>query len=144
MNMKISDERLRKIHAYTEVERRMLCSSAEEHAWSICSLTTDSTATSDDLPGTGRILDMHFYQPVGRKIDMWMERISLKCDSSRKIASTVLGLWGLTRPLSDYPAVRFDKESYDANPLELYISEGRDKNKNKIRELLSKLIKLAR
>lgn len=75
---------------------------------------------------------------------MWMERISLKCDSSRKIASMVLGLWGLTRPLSDYPAVRFDKESYDANPLELYISEGRDKNKNKIRELLSKLIKLAR
>ena len=39
---------------------------------SISSFSTN--ATMDNIPGTGRTIDMHFYQPVGRAI----ERLALK------------------------------------------------------------------
>ena len=45
---------------------------AHGNATLISSCSTN--ATMDDIPGTGRTLDMHFYQPVGRAI----ERFALK------------------------------------------------------------------
>ena len=39
----------------------------EDDTSSISSFSTN--ATMDNIPGTGRTLDMHFYQPVGRAIE---------------------------------------------------------------------------
>ena len=47
-----------------------------EDAGSIESFST--TATIDDNPGTGRVLDTYFFQPVGRRIERFAMRITIQ------------------------------------------------------------------
>ena len=43
---------------------------------SISSISTN--ATMDNIPGTGRTIDMHFYQPVGRVIERFALNIGMR------------------------------------------------------------------
>ena len=52
-------------------------------------------ATLDNIPGTGRTLDMHFYQPVGRAIEKFALKIAIRlniCHPSPALIIRVLGL----------------------------------------------------
>ena len=40
--------------------------------------TFSTNATADDNPGTGRVLDTYFYQPVGRRIERLAMRITIR------------------------------------------------------------------
>lgn len=105
--------------------------------WSFCTSTTDTT---DDIPGTGRIIDKYFYQPVGRRIERWIMNIKTDWNNSGKMAGTILKLWGKPRPLSDYPVIQFDKNSFSMYSLASYMSENEGKDKDRVRNLLSRLV----
>lgn len=105
--------------------------------WSFCTSTTDTT---DDIPGTGRIIDKYFYQPVGRKIERLILTLKMNWNDSGKMADTILKLWGKPRPLSDYPVIQFDKNSFSLYTLALYMSEDEGKDKDRVRNLLSRLV----
>ena len=40
--------------------------------------TFSTTATADDNPGTGRVLDTYFFQPAGRKIERLAMRFAIR------------------------------------------------------------------
>ena len=40
--------------------------------------TYSTTATADDLPGTGRALDTYFFQPAGRRVESFAMRITIR------------------------------------------------------------------
>ena len=48
----------------------------KEDAMSIESFST--TATADDNPGTGRVLDTYFFQPIGRRIERLAMRFTIR------------------------------------------------------------------
>ena len=48
----------------------------DEDAWSVESFST--TATVDNNPGTGRALDMYFFQPLGRRIERLAMRFTIR------------------------------------------------------------------
>ena len=48
----------------------------EDDASSISSCSTN--ATMDNIPGTGRTIDMRFYQPVGRAIERFAPKITMR------------------------------------------------------------------
>lgn len=57
------------------------------------SISTVSTmATFDDLPGTGRIIDKHFYQPTGRRIERLAVRITFPFLTPGDITHRISGL----------------------------------------------------
>lgn len=57
------------------------------------SISTVSTmATFDDLPGTGRIIDKHFYQPTGRRIERLAVRITFPFLTPGAITHRISGL----------------------------------------------------
>lgn len=105
--------------------------------WSFCTSTTDTT---DDIPGTGRIIDKYFYQPVGRKIEKWIMNQRMDWSNSGHIAGTILKLWGKPRPLSDYPVIQFDKNSFSMYSLASYMSENEGKDRDRVRNLLFRLV----
>lgn len=51
-----------------------------------------SMATFDDLPGTGRIIDKHFYQPTGRRIERLAVRITFPFLTPGDITHRISGL----------------------------------------------------
>lgn len=97
-------------------------------------------ATEDNIPGPGRVLDMHFYQPVGRRIEKWITNLKTGRNNSGKMAGTILKLWGKPRPLSDYPVIQFDKNSFSMYSLASYMSENEGKDRDRVRNLLSRLV----
>ena len=60
------------IEEVSEDERMDVDSDAE----SISSVSTN--ATMDDIPGTGRTIDKYFYQPVGRAIERFAPKITMR------------------------------------------------------------------
>ena len=48
----------------------------EDDTSSISSFSTN--ATMDNIPGTGRTIDMRFYQPVGRAIEKFALKIAIR------------------------------------------------------------------
>ena len=48
----------------------------KEDVMSIESFST--TATADDNPGTGRVLDTYFFQPIGRRIERLAMRFTIR------------------------------------------------------------------
>ena len=66
----------------------------EDDTSSISSFSTN--ATMDNIPGTGRTLDMCFYQPVGRAIEKFALKIAIRlniCHPSPAQILRFLGLW---------------------------------------------------
>ena len=60
------------IEEVSEDERMDVDSDTE----SISSVSTN--ATMDDIPGTGRTIDKYFYQPVGRAIERFAPKITMR------------------------------------------------------------------
>ena len=66
----------------------------EDDTSSISSCSTN--ATMDNIPGTGRTIDMCFYQPVGRAIEKSALKIAIRlniCHPSPAQILRLLGLW---------------------------------------------------
>ena len=55
----------------------------KEDVMSIESFST--TATADDNPGTGRVLDTYFFQPIGRRIERLAMRFTIRYLHPRRI-----------------------------------------------------------
>ena len=49
-----------------------------------------TTATMDDNPGTGRLIDKHFYQPVGRAIEKFALKIAIRLNICHPSPAQVL------------------------------------------------------
>lgn len=56
----------------------------DDDASSISSFST--TATADNLPGTGRLLDKYFFQPMGKKIETLAMRVTISTLSPAHIS----------------------------------------------------------
>lgn len=62
-------------HAYSTIIGRTLIDNDSAHDDDGYSIST--TATGDDLPGTGRIIDTHVFQPMGRQIERLAMRFTI-------------------------------------------------------------------
>ena len=60
---------------------------------SISSISTN--ATMDNIPGTGRTIDMHFYQPVGRVIERFALNIGMRLNICHPSPAQILRFLGL-------------------------------------------------
>ena len=69
---KANDEESRFYAIFPSIPRPQASSDGDDDASSISTFST--TATVDDNPGTGRILDKYFFQPAGRGV----ERLAMK------------------------------------------------------------------
>ena len=49
----------------------------------------------DNIPGTGRTLDMHFYQPVGRAIEKFALKIAIRLNICHPSPAQILRFLGL-------------------------------------------------
>ena len=65
----------------------------EDDASSISSCSTN--ATMDNIPGTGRTLDMCFYQPVGRAIEKFALKIAIRLNICHPSPAQILCVLGL-------------------------------------------------
>ena len=65
----------------------------EDDTSSISSLSTN--ATMDNIPGTGRILDMCFYQPVGRAIEKFALKIAIRLNICHPSPAQILRFFRL-------------------------------------------------
>ena len=70
---------------------------------SISSVSTN--ATMDDIPGTGRTIDKYFYQPVGRAIERFAPKITMRFNFGHPSPAQILRFLGLTPVLW----IRYDK-----------------------------------
>ena len=66
----------------------------EDDASSISSCSTN--ATMDNIPGTGRTLDMCFYQPVGRAIEKFALKIAIRLNICHPSPTQILRFFGLS------------------------------------------------
>ena len=48
----------------------------------------------DNIPGTGRSIDMHFYQPVGRAIERFALKIGIRLNICHPSPARILRLMG--------------------------------------------------
>ena len=62
---------------------------------SISSCSTN--ATMDNIPGTGRTIDMYFYQPVGRAIEKFALKIAIRLNICHPSPAQILRFLGLFR-----------------------------------------------
>ena len=69
----------------------------EDDASSISSCSTN--ATMDNIPGTGRTLDMHFYQPVGRAIEKFALKIAIRLNTCHPSPAQILRFFRLSSAL---------------------------------------------
>ena len=80
----------------------------EDDTSSISSLSTN--ATMDNIPGTGRIIDMCFYQPVGRAIEKFALKIAMRLNICHPSPAQIVRFLGLPLPgllsVSDYDIVK--------------------------------------
>ena len=65
----------------------------EDDTSSISSCSTN--ATMDNIPGTGRTIDMCFYQPVGRAIEKSALKIAIRLNICHPSPAQILCLLGL-------------------------------------------------
>ena len=76
--------------------------------------TSSTTATVDDNPGTGRVLDTYFYQPAGRRIERLALRFTIAYLHPWRISEflSTLDIYGwLERKVTLSRALRiFDRE----------------------------------
>ena len=56
-------------------------------------------ATLDNIPGTGRTLDMHFYQPVGRAIEKFALKIAIRLNICQPSPAQILRFFRLSPDL---------------------------------------------
>ena len=79
-----------------------------DDASSISSFSTN--ATMDNIPGTGRTLDMCFYQPVGRAIEKFALKIAIRLNICHPSPAQIVRFLGLPLPgllsVSDYDIVK--------------------------------------
>ena len=61
---------------------------------SISSFSTN--ATMDNIPGTGRTIDMRFYQPVGRAIEKFALKIAIRLNICHPSPTQILRFFGLS------------------------------------------------
>ena len=66
----------------------------EDDTSSISSFSTN--ATMDNIPGTGRTIDMHFYQPVGRAIEKFALKIAIRLNICHPSPAQILRFFGLS------------------------------------------------
>ena len=66
----------------------------EDDASSINSCSTN--ATMDNIPGTGRTLDTHFYQPVGRAIEKFALKIAIRLNICHPSPAQILRFFQLS------------------------------------------------
>ena len=80
----------------------------EDDTSSISSCSTN--ATMDNIPGTGRTLDMRFYQPVGRAIEKFALKIAIRLNICHPSPAQIVRFLGLPLPgllsVSDYDIVK--------------------------------------
>ena len=50
----------------------------------------------DNIPGTGRTLDMHFYQPVGRAIEKFALKIAIRLNTCHPSPAQILRFFRLS------------------------------------------------
>ena len=67
----------------------------EDDASSINSCSTN--ATMDNIPGTGRTLDMCFYQPVGRAIEKFALKIAIRLNICHPSPAQILRFFELEK-----------------------------------------------
>ena len=67
----------------------------EDDAGSINSVSTN--ATMDNIPGTGRTIDMCFYQPVGRAIEKFALKIAIRLNICHPSPAQILRFFRLVR-----------------------------------------------
>ena len=60
---------------------------------SISSFSTN--ATTDNIPGTGRTIDMRFYQPVGRAIERFALKVAIRLNICHPSPAQILRFLGL-------------------------------------------------
>ena len=65
----------------------------EDDTSSISSFSTN--ATMDNIPGTGRILDMCFYQPVGRAIEKFALKVAIRLNICHPSPAQIFRFLGL-------------------------------------------------
>ena len=70
---------------------------------SISSFSTN--ATMDNIPGTGRTIDMRFYQPVGRAIEKFALKIATRLNFCHPSPAQILRFLQLSPGLLEYDAV---------------------------------------
>ena len=94
----------------------------EDDASSISSCSTN--ATMDNIPGTGRTIDMCFYQPVGRAIEKFALKIAIRLNICHPSPAQILrflelfprcGIWYEVKKPSDVIA-RISAERPSAVP----------------------------
>ena len=66
----------------------------EDDTSSISSFSTN--ATMDNIPGTGRTIDMRFYQPVGRAIEKFALKIAIRLNICHPSPTQILRFFGLS------------------------------------------------
>ena len=66
---------------------------------SISSCSTN--ATMDNIPGTGRTLDMYFYQPVGRAIEKFALKIAIRLNICHPSPAQILRFFRLSSRYSE-------------------------------------------
>ena len=66
----------------------------EDDASSISSCSTN--ATMDNIPGTGRTIDMRFYQPVGRAIERFALKIAIRLNVCHPSPVQILRFLGMS------------------------------------------------
>ena len=76
----------------------------EDDASSISSCSTN--ATMDNIPGTGRTIDMCFYQPVGRAIEKFALKIAIRLNICHPSPAQILRLLRLSPSTLWYRMVR--------------------------------------
>ena len=65
----------------------------EDDASSVSSCSTN--ATMDNIPGTGRTLDMCFYQPVGRAIEKFALKVAIRLNICHPSPAQILRFLGI-------------------------------------------------
>ena len=62
-----------------ELDGQLILTTKEDDNSDTLSIDSFSTtATMDNIPGTGRALDMYFFQPAGRRIERFAMRLSIR------------------------------------------------------------------
>ena len=60
----------------------------------------------DNIPGTGRTLDMRFYQPVGRAIERFALKIAIRLNICHPSPAQILRFLGLSPLRNPWPLKR--------------------------------------
>ena len=76
----------------------------EDDTSSISSLSTN--ATMDNIPGTGRTIDMRFYQPVGRAIEKFALKMAMRLNICHPSPAQILRFFDLSLSMTSPGVVK--------------------------------------